>query len=101
MYNSTLHCGKNVSCDCLQAFRTAEKLKCNIKIALKLMVNKGLNKNGEYVRFINCGRKIKLPFMIYEDFESNSWQMVIGSKTEMSPLGTNIKNVLLAGTTTN
>ena len=42
MYNNTLHCGKNVSCDCLQALRTAAKLKCNIKIALKLMVNKGL-----------------------------------------------------------
>ena len=30
----------NNNCYCLQAFRTAEKLKCHIKIALKLMVNK-------------------------------------------------------------
>ena len=27
-------------------------------------------KKGEYVRFKNYDRKIKLPFMIYADFES-------------------------------
>ena len=27
-------------------------------------------KKGEYVRFKNCERKIKSPFMIYADFES-------------------------------
>ena len=28
-------------------------------------------KNGEYVKFKNYERKIKLPFVIYADFESN------------------------------
>ena len=27
-------------------------------------------KKGEYVKFNNCERKIKSPFMIYADFES-------------------------------
>ena len=27
-------------------------------------------KKGEYVKFINCERKIKSPFIIYADFES-------------------------------
>ena len=43
-----------------------------LKIALKLMVKQRIRmpKKDEYVRFKNCERKIKSPFMIYADLES-------------------------------
>ena len=41
-----------------------------LRTVLKLKVNKGLScQKGEYVRFKNCERKIKSPFMIYAYFE--------------------------------
>ena len=71
MYDYTLHCGRKHFCHfCLEAFRTAEILKCNInhcfKINGKKMITK--SKKGEYVRFKNYEREIKSPFMIYADF---------------------------------
>ena len=73
MYDHTLHRGrKNFCCYCLQAFRTAEKLKCHIKDYFKID-NKQTNKmpqKSEYIIFKNFGRKIKPPFTIYADFES-------------------------------
>ena len=39
MYDQTLHRGRKHFCRYL-FLKTAEKLKCHIKIALKLMVNK-------------------------------------------------------------
>ena len=43
-----------------------------LKTVLKLIANKGLRcpNKGEYVRFKNCERIIKSPFMIYVELES-------------------------------
>ena len=56
----------------MQAFRTAEKLKSHIKDWFKTngKITIKIPKKGEYVKFKNFQRKIKSPFMIYEDFES-------------------------------
>ena len=73
MYDHKLHRGrKHFCCYCLQAFSTEKILKCDIndcfKINVKQMIK--MSKNGEYVRFKNYKREIKLPLMIYADFES-------------------------------
>ena len=73
MYDHTLHHGRKYFCHyCLQAFRTAKKLKClvedcfkfNGKLTIKMPIK------GEYITFKNFGRKIKSAFIIYADFES-------------------------------
>ena len=71
-YDYTLNLGKKYFCRyCLQPFRTAEKLKCCIKCALKLMVNR-LLRCRRRVNLLNSktGRRMKSPCMIYADFES-------------------------------
>ena len=73
MYDYTLHHGRKHFCHyCLQAFRTAEILKCNINDCFKTNSKQMITipKKGEYVRFKNYEREIKSPFMIYADFES-------------------------------
>ena len=73
MYDHTLHRGRKHFCRyCLEAFRTAEKLKCDINNCLKINGKQSfkMSKMGEYIKFKNSGRKIKSPFMIYADFES-------------------------------
>ena len=47
-----------------------------------------LPKEGEFVKFKNYERKIKSPFVIYADFESNL--------VPEDNILTNIKNILLA-----
>ena len=51
-----------------------QQKNCNVmlKIALKLMVSKLIKtlRKSEYIKFKNCGRNIKSPFMIDADFES-------------------------------
>ena len=67
MYDHTLHRGrKHFCCYCLQAFRTAEKVKVDIEDYFKIT----MPKKGEYIKFKNFERKIKSPFLIYADFES-------------------------------
>ena len=73
MYDHTLHRGRKHFCHyCLQAFRTAEKLKCHIKDCFKINGKQTIKmpKKGDYVKFKNFKRQKKLPFMIYADFES-------------------------------
>ena len=73
MYEQTLHRGRRHFCRYyLQAFRTAEKLKCHIKDFFKINVKQTIkmSKKGEFVKFKNFERKINSPFMIYADFES-------------------------------
>ena len=73
MYDHTLHPGrKHFCCYCLKAFTTAEKLKSYIKDCLKINDKQTIKmpKKGEYIKFKIFGRKIKLPSMIYADFES-------------------------------
>ena len=58
---------------CLQAFSTVEILKRHIKDAFKINGKQRINmfKKVESVIFKNyIQRKIKLPFMIFADFES-------------------------------
>ena len=71
IYDHTLHHGKKRCC-CLQAFSTKEILKCHIKDGFKINGKQRIimPKKGEYVTFKNYERKIKPPFIIYEDFES-------------------------------
>ena len=74
MYDHTLHRERKHFCHyCLQAFRTAEKLKCHIKDCFKINGKQTIKmpKKAEYIKFKNCGRKIKSPFVIYVDFESS------------------------------
>ena len=62
MYDHTLHRGRKHFCRyCLQAFRTADKLKCHIKDCFKIngkQANK-MPKNGEYVQFKSFEKKKK------------------------------------------
>ena len=73
MYDHTLHLERKHFCRyCLQAFRTAEKLKCHINDCFKINHTQTIKvpKKCEYIKLKNFGRKIKSPFMIYTDFES-------------------------------
>ena len=73
MYDHTLHRGrKHFYRCCSQASRTAKKLKCHIKDCFKINGKQiiKLPKKIEYIKFKNCGRKTKSPFMNYVDFES-------------------------------
>ena len=73
MYDYTLHRVKKRFCRyCLQAFRTADVLKCYIKDWFKINCKQKIKilQNGEYVRFKNYERKIKSPFMTYADLEN-------------------------------
>ena len=55
---------------CLQAFSSEEILKSHIKDCLKVNGKQRIIMKGEFVKFKHYERKIKLPFMIYDDFES-------------------------------
>ena len=73
MDDHTLHCGRKHFCRyCLQAFRTAEKLKCHIKNCFKINGKRTIKmpKKSEYIKFKNFGRTIKSPFMVYADLGS-------------------------------
>ena len=54
-----------------QPFKTAEKLKCQIKDCFKINDKQAIKmtKKGEYIKLKTFERKIK-SFMIYADFES-------------------------------
>ena len=68
MYDHTLYHGRKNFCRyCLQAFRTADALKCHIKDYFKINFKQRIKmpRKGEYVRFESYERKIKSPFMIY------------------------------------
>ena len=70
MYDNTLHRGRKHFCRyCLQAFRTAEKLKCHIKDCFKINGKQTIMmpKKGEYIKLKNFGREIKSEFIIYTD----------------------------------
>ena len=70
---SYIHRRKKYFCRyCLQAFRTAEKLKRHIKYCFKINGKQTIKmpKKSEYIKFKKFGRKIKSSFMIYADFES-------------------------------
>ena len=71
MCHYTLRRGyKHVCRYCLQAFSTEEVLKCRVKDCFKINGKQKFKmpKKGEYVRFKNYERKIKLPSMNYTDF---------------------------------
>ena len=73
VYDHTLRCGRKHFCRyCLQAFRTAEKLKCRITDCLGINGKKAIKmlKKGEHFKFKDFGRKIKSSFMICVDFET-------------------------------
>ena len=56
----------------LQAFNIEEIIQFHINDCFKIDGKQRIRmpKQGEYVRFKNSERKIKLPFMIHADFES-------------------------------
>ena len=56
----------------MQAFRTAEKLKCDVKNCFEINCKQTIKmpKKGEHIKFKNYERKVKSPFMTYVDFES-------------------------------
>ena len=73
MYDHTLHCGRNhFCCFCLQNFITEEIIKCHVNDCFKINDKQTIKmpKKGEYVKFKNYERKVKLPLMIYADFDS-------------------------------
>ena len=70
MHDHTLHHGRKYFCRYyMQALRTAEKLTCQIKDCCKINGKVKMLKKGEYIKFKSYERKIKLPFMIYGNFE--------------------------------
>ena len=97
-YDHILHHGRKYFCRyCLQAFRTAEKLKSHIKDCFKINGKKTIKmpKKGEYIKFKDWERKMKSPFMIYADFES----ILVtednpNQKIQMSLMLKNIKDML-------
>ena len=54
------------------SYRTAEKLKCHFKDWFKINGKQTIKMHQKvaYIEVKNLGRKIKLPFIIYQDFES-------------------------------
>ena len=73
MYDHTLHHGRKHFCHyCLHAFITEDMLQPHFKDCFNINGKQRLitTKKGEYVKYKNFERKIKLPFMIYADFES-------------------------------
>ena len=72
-YDHELYLGrKHFSCYYLQGFSTEEILKSHIKDCFKINGKQEiiLAKKCKYGTFKNYERKIKLPFIIYADFES-------------------------------
>ena len=72
IYNHTLHHGRKLfCCYCLQAFRTAEKLKCHIKDSFKINGKQTIkiHRKSEHIKLKIFEMRIKSPFMIYTDFE--------------------------------
>ena len=66
MYNHTLHRGKKQFCHYfLQAFITAETLKCHIQDYFKINGKQRIEMTakGAYVKFKNYESKIRLPFL--------------------------------------
>ena len=72
VYDHTSHHRKKYFChNCLQTLSTEEMLIVILKTALKLMANQWLYCLKKMsVKYRNCERKIKSPFIIYADFES-------------------------------
>ena len=73
MYDYTLHLErKNFYFIVYGAFRTVEKLKCQIKDCFKVNCKQRIKMpKKRWVRYIQkLWKKKKLPFMIYADFES-------------------------------
>ena len=73
MHDYSLHRGrKHFCCYSLHAFITEETLKRHIKDCFKINGKQTIkmSKKENYIKFKNFERKIKSPFMIYEDFES-------------------------------
>ena len=58
MYDNTLHQGRKHFCYCLQAFRTAEILKCHIKDCFKINGKQTVKMptKGEHMKFKNFER---------------------------------------------
>ena len=68
MHDHSLHHGRKPFCRCcLQAFITAEKLKCHIKYCFKINGKQTIKmpQKGECIKFKSFERKIKSPFIIY------------------------------------
>ena len=64
MYDHSLHCGRKHFCRyCLHVFNTEENLKHHINDCFKINGKQRIImcKKGEYARFKNFARKIKLP----------------------------------------
>ena len=71
MYDHALHHGRKKFCCCwLQAFSSKEICKSFIKDCCKINGKQTIKipKEGKYIKFKNCERKIKSPFMIFADF---------------------------------
>ena len=74
MYDHSLHRGRKHFCPyCLHAFITEEMLNRHNKDCFKINGKQKIKKpkKVEYVKFKNFERNIKLPIIIYVDFESN------------------------------
>ena len=98
VYDHSLHHGRrHFCCYCLHAFIVEEILKCHIKNCFKINGKQTIKmpKKGEYVKFKNFERKIKLPFMIYADFESIVVPENSRKKIQISLILTNIKKMFL------
>ena len=68
------HCGRNHFCRyCLQAFSAEEILTSHIKDRFKVNGKQRIimHKKGEFVKFKNYERKIKLPFIVYAVFKAS------------------------------
>ena len=73
MHYYILSCGINHFCrSFLQAFITEEISKPHVKDCFKINSKQRIKfpKISEHVKFKNCKRKIKLPFIIYAGFEN-------------------------------
>ena len=98
MYDLSLHRGRKHFCRyCLHAFIKEEILKRHIKDCLEINGKQKviMPKKGEYIKFKNFERKIKSPFMIYADFESNLVPEDSGKQNPNVSYTKNIKTMLL------
>ena len=105
IYNQALHCDRKHICHYYkQSFSTAQILERHVNDCFEINGEQMLEmaKKGAAVKFNNLTRKIKLPFMIYANFESVLIpEKKMESEIQMILVHLNIKIVLIAAIITN
>ena len=90
----TKHDGSIVFClNCLNHFPNEKKLKIHEEYCLKNeAIRIEIPEKGTFISFIHHNRSIKVPFVVYADFEAFTEEIPISKQNEKFLLHKNIKN---------